>query len=91
MRSSIYSIASRIPPALGLAIGYWLVGSLVFVRSGVSRRIDVFGWIGLSGWLGLSGQLLFCFGDCSSGLLFVVSSMLPKGEFFKKSAKLILV
>ena len=44
---------------LGLAIGNWLLGSLVFVRSGVSRRTRLFGWIGLSGWPGLSGQLLF--------------------------------
>ena len=54
-RQSFYSIASRIPPGLGLASGVLAVwGS---VRSGLSHRIGLLGWIGLFGRIGLIGWI----------------------------------
>ena len=58
-RHFIYSIASRIPPGLGLA--FWPLGGLVSVRIGRSGRFGLVGWIGLACLAGLAYQVIYFF------------------------------
>ena len=47
--------ADRFAHSAGPGISVWHLGGMGSVRSGVSHRIVLLGWIGLFGWIGLLG------------------------------------